>query len=400
MNHKPQSHSFRLGLVGGLLQGLEAVYLAREAGYHVSVIDRNPMAPALALAHQAYVFDIQREPERFHQLLLDMDAILPTTEENQTLDFLARACQEAGVTFLHDPKAYRISSSKVRSNAFFANYGIAVPEKWPKCHFPVVVKPSRASGSHGVRIVPDRSALDTILSEIRTRYGETVIEAYHKGPSLSLEVIAQQDRVVGYLITELEFDDRLDCKRVYAPSRLPHRLNQGFEGICLDIARHLNFNGLMDVEVIASPKKGEFAVLEIDARFPSQTPIAVYHASGINMLDEWVKVQALGQPLYPVVPRPGCALLEHVAVSDDCLGFIGETRLLPWSRLQVWPNGSFFGATVALTDYQKGNESFKSTLIFTGANWSVVLGKRQKCLERMASALALKDILDPVCQVP
>jgi len=400
MNPKPHAYSFRIGIVGGRLQGIEAAYLAREAGYQVTVIDRNPEAPALALAHRACVFDIQEEPDRFRNLLPDMDAILPATEEKGTLDFLAETCEEAGVTFLHDTAAYAVSSSKIRSNSFFADHGIPVPEKWPHCRFPVIVKPSTSSGSHGLQVVLSRAALDAVLPELTTRYGEMVVEAYHSGPSLSLEVIARQGAGVGYLVTELEFDAMLDCKRVYAPSRLSNSINHRFETICLDIARHLKLNGLMDVEVMADPKKGEVVVLEIDARFPSQTPMAVYHASGINLLEEWVKAHGCGQPLRPAVAKPGCAWLEHWSVSNSCLEAIGETHLLPWSGLRLWPNGEFFGATVALTNYQEGKSAFKSTLIFTGVDWASVAEKRQRCLERITSALSLKDFIDPTYQMP
>lgn len=402
MSHKPQRHYFRLGLVGGLLQGLEAAYLARECGFYVTVIDRNPQVPALSLAHETHIFDVQKEPNRFRQLLLGLDAVLPTTEEEETLDFLANICQETGCSFLHDSASYAISSSKVRSNSFFARHNIPIPKKWPDTSFPVVVKPSRASGSHGVCVVFDQSKLDTILAQVRSRYGEEiVVEAYHQGPSLSLEVIAKQGIGVGYLITELEFDARLDCKRVYAPQRSSHEVNQYFERICQDIARHLKLNGLMDVEVIVDLERGDLVVLEIDARFPSQTPIAVYHASGINLLNEWIKTHLLCEPLHspPISEKSGCAVLEHISVSNTCLEFIGETRLIPWSGVKVWPSGKFFGASVALTDYQNGKKSFKGTLIFEGVNWSEVLEKRQDCLEHMVSALGLEDISDPTFQV-
>lgn len=395
MNPRPYTRPFRLGLVGGLLQGLEAVYLAQEANYYVTVIDRNPEAPALALAHQADVFDVQEEPDRFRRLLTNMDAVLPTTEENETLDFLADICQEGGVVFLHDAAAYSISSSKVSSNRFFAGHGIPAPEKWPDCRFPAIVKPSKSSGSHGVTVVPDQSSLDAVLPKLSARYGEMVVEAYHDGPSLSLEVVARQGTGIGYVVTELEFDAGLDCKRVYAPSRLPGGLNQKFESLGLEIARDLGLDGLMDIEVIVDSDSEEIMVLEIDARLPSQTPVAVYHATGINLLDEWVKVHGLGQPLHPTAARPGCAWLEHVSVSGSRLEFIGETRLLPWSGLRLWPDGGFFGASAALTDYQQGKADFKSTLIFAGADWPTVTEKRQRCLEHMTSALKLKDLVDP-----
>jgi len=66
----------------------------------------------------------------------------------------------------------------------------------------------------------------------------------------------------------------------------------------------------------------------------------------------------------------------------------------------VWRNGGFFGATVALTNYQEGKAAFKSTVIFTGADWPTVAEKRQRCLEHMASALNLKDLIDTTYQVP
>jgi pyrrolysine biosynthesis protein PylC len=393
MNIKLQH--FCLGIVGGALQGLESAYLAREAGYHVQVIDRDADAPALNLAHEAHILDVQKEPERFKEIVSCVGAILPATEETRTLDFLHRCCQEVGVPFLHDPGAYAISSSKIRSNAFLADCDIPIPKKWPKCNFPLVVKPSGASGSHGVRVVTDQSALDGVLQKLKTSYEEIVIEAYLKGPSLSLEVIAQEGSGFGYLVTELAFDDRLDCKRVYAPSRLPSELNDSLVKIGLEIARQLGLNGLMDVEVITDLERRELAVLEIDARIPSQTPIAVYHAGGINMVDEWVKVHVLGKPLHPIVHQPGCALLEHVAVSDSCLEVIGETHLLPWKSPRVWRNGDFFGATLALTDYREGKRAFKATLVFSGKDWSAVAEERQKCQDHLASALGLKEFLDP-----
>lgn len=108
-------HTFHIGLVGGCLQGLEAAYLACEAGYHLTVIDRAPEAPAMTMAHNTHVFDVQEEPRRFREVLLGMDAILPTTEEQGTLDFLARTCQESGVVFLHDlrPMPYHLPRREV-----------------------------------------------------------------------------------------------------------------------------------------------------------------------------------------------------------------------------------------------------------------------------------------------
>ena len=40
----------RIAIVGGALQGMEAVLLSKAAGYETVVLDRKPGAPALLLA--------------------------------------------------------------------------------------------------------------------------------------------------------------------------------------------------------------------------------------------------------------------------------------------------------------------------------------------------------------
>ena len=52
-----------IGIVGGILQGMEAVYLCKHAGYTSMVIDKNKDAPALSLADRAEVCDILKEPD-------------------------------------------------------------------------------------------------------------------------------------------------------------------------------------------------------------------------------------------------------------------------------------------------------------------------------------------------
>ena len=77
-----------IGIVGGILQGMEAVYLCRHAGYTSMVIDKNKDAPALSLADRAEVCDILKEPERAEKLFSECDAVLPAVENLEVLDFL------------------------------------------------------------------------------------------------------------------------------------------------------------------------------------------------------------------------------------------------------------------------------------------------------------------------
>ena len=90
-----------IGIVGGILQGMEAVYLCRHAGYTSMVIDKRKDAPALSLADRAEVCDILQEPERAKQLFAECDAVLPAVENLEVLEFLSRTvppCPSAAPT--------------------------------------------------------------------------------------------------------------------------------------------------------------------------------------------------------------------------------------------------------------------------------------------------------------
>ena len=89
--------------------------------------------------------------------------------------------------------------------------------QWPDCGFPVVVKPSTASGSEGVAIARDEAELVAARGELERAGHEVVVEEYVAGPSLSLEVLALGGRAVPLQVTGLEFDAVYDCRRVVRP---------------------------------------------------------------------------------------------------------------------------------------------------------------------------------------
>ncbi|WP_370809489.1 hypothetical protein [Bilophila wadsworthia] len=65
----------------------------------------------------------------------------------------------------------------------------------------------------------------------------------------------------------------------------------------LNLAEMLRLHGLMDLEVIQTPEG--MRVLEIDARFPSQTPTAVWLSTGVNLAEH------LAACFFPYAPGSG-----------------------------------------------------------------------------------------------
>jgi pyrrolysine biosynthesis protein PylC len=354
----------RLAIVGGKLQGTEAVYLAAKAGYETVLIDRRPAPPAAGLADYHYVLDVVAEPAKARALLGACDAVLPACEDDVTLAWLADQVPALDVPLLFDRDAYHVSSSKLRSNELFARLDVPRPRPWPECGFPAVVKPSSASGSIGVHIVASEQALAAARNDLESDGHDVVVEEYVAGPSLSLEVIRFGGDTAALLPTALEFDAVLDCKRVTAPVAADLPTLAAFAESARRLAEGIDLQGVMDVEVMVGGRGPQ--VIEIDARLPSQTPTAVLHACDVNIVEMLVEAATTG-----VLPAADCTarratVYEHVRVAGGTIENIGEhvmSRARPLTAIT-----GFFGALEALTDYSLGATEWVATLITRGAD--------------------------------
>lgn len=390
----------KLLVVGGKLQGTEAVYLSAKAGYETVLVDRRPAPPASGLADRFVVADITADEALARSLVRACDAVLPACEDEATLAWLAERVPAWGTPILFDIDAYRVSSSKARSGLLFEELGVPRPLPWPRCGFPAVVKPDVASGSEGVTVVGDAAGLEEAVGRLRDLGHEAVVEEYVAGPSLSVEVVAWGGEAVALQATGLEFDARYDCKRVVAP--VGEAGGHGRAGVAaaepapggrpaagweravaagtlaaLDeaavrLAQGLGLQGIMDVEVMV--RGADLRVLEIDARLPSQTPTAVYWSSGSNMVELLVAAERAGEPSRagdPLraerAPRRAC-VYQHVAAADGRLHVTGEHVMGVAGPLRLVPG--FFGAEEALTDHWPGATRWAATLIVLGASVS------------------------------
>ena len=207
----------RLAIVGGKLQGTEAVYLAAKAGYETVLIDRREAPPAAGLADVHVVMDVTADEARSRAVLDTCDAVLPACEDDATLAWLDAHVPRWDVPLLFDLAAYAVTSSKLASNELFARLDVPRPIPWPGCAFPVVVKPSAASGSEGVRLAADERELAAARAALEAEGHDVIVEEYVAGPSLSLEVLCWDGHAVPLQVTGLEFDAGYDCRRVVAP---------------------------------------------------------------------------------------------------------------------------------------------------------------------------------------
>jgi len=376
----------KVAIAGGKLQGVEATFLAQELGWEVLLLDRNPNVPARGLCDSFFQCDLVKDASEVHKILKKVDMVIPALENVSALRSLGRCVASAGIPFAYDGKAHFVSRSKNRSNRFFEKLGIPIPSLWPQCRFPVIVKPSNLSGSKGVGKLSTEEEISSFFNSVKGGQERWVLQEYLEGPSYSLEVLGFEDRYEILQVTDLEMDERYDCKRVVAPSRISIPLEEEFREITHTIAKGLGLKGIMDVEVVAH--QGKLKVLEIDARLPSQTPTTVLRSTGINMLEILGDIFVNGslRPL-PGFGPPRGVIYEQIRVSENGIEVLGEHIIGDAGPLRRVDQ--FFGADLALTNFDGFRLPWTAILIVTDDNREKAWRKRCQIIEEIEKDLAI-----------
>ncbi|MDR1690769.1 MAG: 3-methylornithine--L-lysine ligase PylC [Candidatus Methanoplasma sp.] len=379
----------KIGIVGGALQGMEAVFLSNKAGFETLVIDRKDSAPALSISDTHEVLDVVKDSEKAKAMLSDCDVVMPALEEMDALIALDEMMQGLEIPFLFDLASYNISSSKERSNSIMSELGVPIPKPWPECGFPAIVKPSSQSGSIGVSAVNSKEEMDAALKVVEDLNDTPVVQEFVSGKSVSIEVIGNGTSATSFKTTEVILDSNYDCKMVLCePNVLPKEDNDIFAEIGKKVAEGIGLKALMDVEAIYT-KKG-LRVLEIDARIPSQTPAAVWAATNINILEE-LAFSSVGKSTGRV-GRNDCSSYEHYIIEDGNLRTCGEKVFgkIKEPRMEQ----RFFGADEAITDYAPGKDVWRATVMNRGKDPADVLERRKSFIRNVMDECGLDEYID------
>jgi 3-methylornithine--L-lysine ligase len=383
----------RIGIVGGALQGTEAVYLSKKGGIETVVLDKRRSAPAMTLADQAVVIDVVREPQRAIRVFEDCDAVIPANENYEALLALVKIFEGIEVPFMFDMESYDLSSSKVRSNEMMRALDIPMPLDWPESGFPVVVKPSGQSGSTGVAKAFTQQQMEEGMDRVRQMGDECVVQEFVEGPNISIEVIGNGSKTVPLVITQVVLDNEYDCKMVRSPyQELDGETERLFVEASESMANHMHLNGIMDVEAIV--KDGIPKVLEIDARIPSQTPAAMLGSSGINIMTMLTDTFVKGKLDAPDRTRSGAAFYEHIFVSGKRMSSCGEGVFAEVDRPRLVPG--LFDSDEMITDYEPGKKEWRATIINTGPNEKAAWHKRLACLWEIMEQTGVTEYFNPV----
>lgn len=333
--------------------------------------------------------DVVKEPDKAAKFLADCDAVLPALENLDALETLDRLKGRFGGPFLFDLHAYDISESKEISNREMAKIGVPMPQPYPACGFPIVIKPSCQSGSVGVSEVNCEAEIPAALKKVSDLHDSPIMQEFVRGKSVSIEAIGNGKMARPYVTTEVILADNYDCKRVICePDILPSDEDEAFGRYIKETAEVIGLKGLMDMEAIRGAKG--LRILEIDARIPSQTPAAIVAATGVNLLDELVRA---GQGRPSAAKRhTGCSSYEHFYCDGTRLITCGEKVFSHVDHPGYFEG--LFGADEMMTDYEPGKGEWHATMINRGHDSAEVLSKRKEAIAQMMRDCDLEEFVD------
>lgn len=354
-------------IIGGKLQGAEAAYLGKEAGIEITLIDLDPQAPAQNLCTNFICGDVLSDNPAITAALDAADMILPTMENDAVLEKLSRICAERGYVFAFDIEAYRISSSKKISDKLFADNALPCPRYYPKGRLPYIAKPDSGSGSHGIKHFEDTEAGAEAFREfLHCNSGEYIIQEFVSGSSYSVEIIGYPGNYRTYEVTQIFVDDGYDCNLAAVYRNIEPEKKTAINKYIRKIAELTGLKGIMDIEVIDTCRGDEtdelgIKILEIDARLPSQTSVAVYHATGMNYIKELYDLFVTGDFREPMTDKGAFSSYYQYMVGPDGVQRLGEHIMVEGGVLNY--DNSMMPAANSVNDKASGLEEWRGIFV-------------------------------------
>jgi len=136
--------------------------------------------------------------------------------------------------------------------------------------FPVIAKPRAGAGGRGVRVVPDRAALEALPTD-----EGLVVQDMLPGEEYSVDVIAGADG--GVIAAVPRIRSRVDSGVAIA-GRTVH--DPELEGAAAAVAEAIGLVGVANVQ-LRRDRDGRAALLEVNPRFPGSLPLTI--AAGVDI---------------------------------------------------------------------------------------------------------------------
>ena len=260
----------------------------------------------------------------------------------------ARACADAGLTFIGPPPAaIEAMGDKIRAKATVAAAGVPVvpgagdPSMTerdlvtaaPAVGFPLLIKPSAGGGGKGMRLVRAESELAGAIAGARREAtaafgdGTLLLERFIDRPRhIEIQVFADTH---GHTVHLGERECSLQRRHQKVIEEAPSPLLDGARrdamgGAATEVARSVGYVGAVTVEFIVSgDRPGDFYFMEMNTRLQVEHPVTEM-VTGLDLV-EWQLRVAAGEALplrQEEIRLTGHAVEARVYAEDPARGFL------------------------------------------------------------------------------
>ncbi|MNF51987.1 Acetyl-/propionyl-coenzyme A carboxylase alpha chain [compost metagenome] len=267
----------------------------------------------------------------------------------------ARACQDAGITFIGpSPEAIELMGSKRLSKIAMIEAGVpcingyqgagqddaTLGREAERIGYPLMIKASAGGGGRGMRLVHDASDL---LEQIRTARSEA-LNGFGSGELILEQALVEPRHVEVQLFGDrhgnLIYLGERDCsvqrrhQKVIEEAPCPvmtAELRQAMGEAALKAGRAVKYVGAGTVEFLLDAR-GQFYFLEMNTRLQVEHPVTEL-ITGLDLV-AWQLSIAEGQPLplrQEQVQLTGHAMEVRLYAEDPAQGFLPQTgRVVAW----------------------------------------------------------------------
>ena len=367
----------KIAIIGGRVMGMKIAFLARTAGIHTVLIDKDKLTPASGLCGENYVFDIKEKDPAMLAILKNVDIVVPAVNKVDVLNAIEDLCREININVAFDFSAYAVTSSKIQSDHLINEESFPHLTYYPDAKPPFILKPAFGSRRGLIKKVDTQTELDFLISR-KDNPESWIAQEYIDGPIYTVTVTGSPGNYRYYEPLRVYLSDDFYSNTVVSPTNLTEKQKGTFGKRAVCLAEKIKLRGVLEVEAV---EDGQLKIMEMNAIFPVQGPVTLFYSSGLNILVDLLKVYAddkLLKKLSEIINKE-YEKLKYVVYKDfqflnNTPTFHGEGNLEDAGPLKVMVD--FFGSDYAITDYIDDEHQWQAVFINISENEDDLLKKR------------------------
>jgi pyruvate carboxylase len=355
---------------------------------------------------------------------LDIDSIVALAKEKNVdlihpgYGFLsenarfARACREAGITFVGpQPELLELMGDKVAARALADKVGVATLPGTPdpisdraeaariarEIGFPLIIKAAAGGGGRGMRVVHEEALLDSLLDEAQSEAGRAFgdpsvfLEKYiPRAKHIEVQVLGDKHGSVVHLHERDCSVQRRHQKVIeIAPSvNLDSKVQAELCEAAVAIGRGIGYDNAGTVEFLLDVDRNEWFFIEMNPRIQVEHTVTE-QITGIDLVRSQILIaqghrlhgEEVAIPAQDAIPRNGYAVQARITTEDPENGFTPDYgKILAYrsaAGFGIRLDGGMVGQGAVITPFY---DSLLVKVTASGSTFEQALGRMDRAL--------------------